>query len=109
MELENLNNRTLKELDACSTLCNICFDACLHEQDVSIMARCIELNRDCAEMCQVAASVVSRNSEFSDAVLNLCADICIACAEECEKHPTDHCQKTAHVCRTTADVILTNA
>jgi hypothetical protein len=104
MELENLNNRMLKELDACSTLCNICYDACLHEPDVSIMARCIELDRDCSEICHLTASMLSRNSEFSDDLMELCAKICLECAEECEKHPHAHCKKCAQVCRTTADL-----
>jgi len=40
----------------CAVSCDACANACLHEQDVQMMARCIELDRDCAKLCYTAVS-----------------------------------------------------
>jgi hypothetical protein len=94
------NHQILKELNACTTLCNICYSACLHEDDVKMMSRCIALDRECADICQLAASFFARESRNTMKLLSLCADICLQCAEECEKHTHEHCKKCAIVCRT---------
>ena len=100
------NNQILKELNACAILCNICYTACLNEEDVSVMTRCIELNRECADLCQLTASLLIRDSEHINKFLHLCGEICEACAEECEKHEHEHCQRCAQVCRTSAEMCL---
>jgi hypothetical protein len=41
-------------------------------------------------------------SEHANAVCQLCADICNACAEECNKHNVDHCKRCASICRACA-------
>jgi hypothetical protein len=102
------NNQILKELNACAALCNICYNACLNENDITLMARCIELNRECAEICQLSASVLARESENTDKFLMLCSEICESCAEECEKHAHEHCKKCAQVCRKCAEMCLTS-
>ncbi len=33
----------------CAQACEMCASACLREEDVKAMARCIELDRDCAD------------------------------------------------------------
>lgn len=40
-----------------------CADACRGEQDVKMMAECIRLDRDCAEICRAAAAWMSRGSK----------------------------------------------
>lgn len=87
----------------CATVCNHCASACLHEADVKSLARCIELDLDCAEVCRTATGFMSRDSEFAHAICTTCADICDACAEECERHDMDHCRKCAAVCRKCAE------
>ncbi len=94
------DHHILKELNACATLCNICFHACLNEQDVTPMSKCIQLDRDCADICLLAASFFARQSPYTEAVIKLCADICLQCAEECRKHHHEHCQKCAMACQT---------
>ncbi|MEW6468836.1 MAG: four-helix bundle copper-binding protein [Bacteroidota bacterium] len=93
-----------EQLNACAAACNACYASCLNEDDVAMMARCIELNRDCAEVCLLAASLVARDSENADNMLALCANLCTACAEECEKHSQDHCKRCAQVCRACAEL-----
>src|SRR5438132_1714842 len=100
------DNKMLKELNACMTQCNVCYNACLHEKDVAMLIRCIELDRECAEICQLTASLFARGSVNIDKFLKLCAEICRLCAEECEKHMHDHCQKCAHICRSCSEMCL---
>lgn len=77
----------------------MCAAACLQEQDVGAMARCIALDNDCAQLCRLAAGYMARGSEMAAALCQLCADVCDACADECGKHPMRHCQECADACR----------
>lgn len=96
------NTALLKALSDCAAECNHCFTACLEEENVKMMARCIKLDRDCADICNLTASFLARGSEHAGHLLQECADICNACAEECNKHDHDHCKKCAEACRACA-------
>src|SRR3546814_10011933 len=69
----------------CALVCETCAASCLREDDVKMMARCIELDRDCADMCAIAAVLMTRDSAYAKAFCKLCAQVCRACAEECGK------------------------
>lgn len=88
---------------ACAMLCDHCATACLREEDPKAMARCIELDLYCAEMCRLAASFMAKGEMFAKDSCRLCALICRQCAEECAKHPHDHCKKCAEACRNCAE------
>ena len=99
------NKGLLEALANCAAECNHCATACLDEKDLKMLARCIKLDIDCAEICSLTASFVSRGSEHAQHILNECADICEACADECEKHShMEHCKKCADACRSCADL-----
>jgi hypothetical protein len=84
----------------CAVACDYCAAACLSEDEVSMLARCIALNIDCAELCRSAVALMSRGSEFSAALCSVCADVCEECASECERHADmDHCRECAEACR----------
>lgn len=87
----------------CAEECDHCADACLSESDVASMAECIRLDRDCAEVCWLAAAYMSRGSQFANSLCLLCAEICEICASECEKHEAEHCQRCAEACRKCAE------
>ena len=81
-----------QKYQTCIDTCNDCFESCefcatsdLREENVKSMTRCIQLNRDCANMCMTASQFMSRDSEHSKKICAICADICDLCAEECEK------------------------
>lgn len=84
---------------ACQKACNHCFDACLKEDHVAMMAECIRTDRDCADICGMVAAFADRDSHLFMDLVALCAKACAACAEECEKHDHDHCQACAKACR----------
>ena len=83
----------------CAVECDECAAACLREDDVKMMARCIALDMDCAAMCQLAVATMARGSEHAGPICLLCADICDSCAVECSKHSMEHCKRCAEACR----------
>ena len=89
----------------CSAACTSCADACLGEPDVPELVRCVRLNLDCADVCDAAGRVVSRQTEPDRGVLRAaieaCIVICRACGDECERHAAhhDHCRVCAEACR----------
>jgi hypothetical protein len=45
-----------------------------------------KINRDCANICWTASQFMSRDSQYSKQICNVCADICETCAKECEQY-----------------------
>ena len=98
------NKALIETLYNCATECSHCAMACLDEQDVKMLATCIKLNIDCADICRLTASLLSRGSDYGTHLLEECAEVCDACAEECEKYShLEHCKKCAEVCRHCAE------
>lgn len=88
----------------CALACDHCAVACLDEKDVTMLARCIRLDLDCASICRLAASYMARGSELSGMICEACAEVCDLCAQECEKHSSmDHCRECAQACRRCAE------
>ncbi len=63
------------------------------------MARCIQLDMECAAVCYASAQLMSLQSSRAMDICRICADICEACGAECGKHHTEHCQECARVCK----------
>ncbi len=93
----------LTALNECISACNHCFDACLNEEDVKMMAGCIRLDRECADICAYAVQAITRNSPFTKQILQLCADVCEQCGSECGQHDHDHCKRCAEACKKCAE------
>jgi hypothetical protein len=85
--------------NACATACEHCTTACLAESDPGALARCIELDIDCAQACRLAAAYMGRGSEMVTAACALCAQLCEACEAECAQHDMEHCEQCAEACR----------
>ncbi|WP_217476357.1 four-helix bundle copper-binding protein [Stutzerimonas stutzeri] len=101
-----LNAKYQSCIEACSNCaigCETCAASCLREDDVKKMARCIELDRDCADLCALAAVLMARDSAQVQAICKLCAQACRECARECGQHQMDHCQVCAEACRQCAE------
>lgn len=95
-----------QKLHACADLCNVCADACLTKlaqgtKEVGASARSCT---DCASVCALTAQLVARRSPFGIAALKFCMDVCIKCAETCEKTTEcEECNPCAKLCRECAD------
>ena len=103
-----LNSRYQACIEACSNCamaCETCAASCLREDDVKMMARCIELDRDCADICATTGAVLSRqtgnNVETTRALLEACRTACKTCGDECASHAEmhEHCKICADACR----------
>lgn len=91
-------NIFLQTLMKCITACEHCANACLDEPDTAMLAECIRLDRDCADICTLTARYIGRGSMRAGDAVRLCADICRKCADECRHHDHAHCRKCAQVC-----------
>jgi len=87
----------------CASICNHCAISCTQEDDVKMMARCIELDMQCAAICYSAAQLMSMGSPFAQDICRICADICQQCGEECSNHHTQHCKECADACKACAE------
>lgn len=88
----------------CATQCDHCASECLKEQNVQMLTRCIQLERECAEFCFSTARIMTLGSEHSGDVCRVCAEYCKRCAEECEKHAhMEHCRICAEACHRCAE------
>lgn len=102
---DDVVGRAIEAAMECAQSCFSCADACLGEDDVKMLVRCIRLNLDCAEMCETFARSACRLTEpdvaYLSAQAELCALICRSCGDECEKHAKkmEHCRLCAEACR----------
>ncbi len=89
----------------CSCTCTSCADACLSEETVAELRKCIRLNLDCADICSATGQILVRQTEYdaptSKAQLQACIEICRTCADECVRHAEHHvhCRVCAEQCR----------
>lgn len=95
-EIENNLAHTLMK---CIAACENCMTLCLQEADVAHMRNCINLQRDCIDICVITAKFMARSSSNTRRLLKECIEICRKCTEECSKHAEDHCQKCAEICQ----------
>ncbi len=95
----------LNALSLCRLVCVSCADACLSEEQVGHLQRCIRTDLDCADVCEATLRLVTRQTEspheLVHAQLHACIVACQICADECEKHASmhDHCRVCAETCR----------
>jgi hypothetical protein len=86
----------------------VCADACLAEADAPALIPIIRGAQDCADLCQVAARLASRQQPAEVVLLariiELAALACDLCADLCEPqntHPS--CRACAEICRLCED------
>ena len=87
----------------CAAVCNHCAASCAKDEKANMMGRCIQLNMECAAICYAAAELMSVGSDKIKEICSLCAIMCDACAEECNKHENAHCRECAEICTKCAD------
>jgi hypothetical protein len=96
---------TIDVLQSCDAACTACADACLSEDMVAELTKCVRTNLDCADICAATARVLSRHTGYdaniSRAMLLACVTACASCAEECARHAEmhEHCRICAETCR----------
>ena len=72
--------RSIGECFACAITCTSCADACLAEEDVKELVRCIRLNLDCADVCDATGRTLTRQTSseprLARSMLEACAQAC---------------------------------
>ncbi|MEU6072928.1 four-helix bundle copper-binding protein [Micromonospora sp. NPDC047074] len=95
----------IEALNTCAQACTACADACLSEDMVAELAKCVRTNLDCADICTTTSRVLSRHTGYdaniSRSLLEACAAACRACGDECARHAAmhEHCRVCADACR----------
>jgi Domain of Unknown Function (DUF326) len=85
--------------------CTACADACLSEDMVAEMTKCIRTDLDCADLCAATGAVLSRHTGYdaniTKATIEACRVACGSCATECESHAEmhEHCRLCGEACR----------
>ncbi len=69
------------------------------EDDVELLAKCIQLDLECAAICNATAQMMSLGGSRSKDLCFICSDICEACAKECLKHNYEYCKECAKACK----------
>lgn len=84
------------ELEDCIEKCMDCYKSC-----TETMAHCLDMGgkhaesshmsmmMDCAEICNISADFMLRDSNMSAAICEKCAEICDICAEDCKSFKDD--------------------
>ncbi len=89
-------------LSECVVACTLCADACLAEDNVGMMRRCIRSDLDCAEICASTLRLILRQTETVAEIVrqqvHACVIACQLCAEECGRHEHEHCRLCAQTC-----------
>jgi hypothetical protein len=97
--------RCIDACTECGQTCTACADACLSEQMVAELTRCIRDNLDCSDQCHTTAQVLSRHTGYdanlTHAVVAACRQACRTCGDSCEEHAEmhAHCRTCAESCR----------
>ena len=95
----------IDEALTCFQTCTACADACLSEQMIAELGKCVRTDLDCADLCATTVKVLSRHTGYdaniTRAQLQACIAACKACGDECEKHAGmhEHCKVCAQACR----------
>ncbi|AYD39644.1 four-helix bundle copper-binding protein [Clostridium fermenticellae] len=99
----NKYQQCIDECNKCAQKCYECFKACLNEPDVQNRKNCISVLIECAQMCQMSASLMSMDSCSVKEHCRICANICDKCAQECGMFKEQHCQICMQECKKCAD------
>jgi hypothetical protein len=69
----------------CAQACTACADACIGEGDMQMLARCVRLDLDCADVCEATGRILSRQTatepQMLRAALSACAEACRRCEQ----------------------------
>lgn len=96
-----VNSETLLLLNyiyECQTKCKSCFNRCLEEQSLDVMRKCLKLTVECANVCELTASSIMFEGDFSPEMLEICISSCEACRIECSTHNNIYCAECAAMC-----------
>jgi hypothetical protein len=90
----SLNTEQILNLMKCMAICKACWRKCIEEDNKETAVLCAE----CAEVCDLALRLKCANSQFSNDMLKLCAEVCKRCGEACQRIEAQHCKECGDIC-----------
>lgn len=88
----------------CAQTCEQVIQHCLSKGGMHAEQAHIRLLQDCMDSCLMSAKFMVRGSEFHSQFCGTCAQVCHACARDCERMSDDEMMKMcADVCRRCAE------
>ncbi|RSK29290.1 four-helix bundle copper-binding protein [Bacillus sp. HMF5848] len=91
-------NPLVNTIQHCAATCDHMITHLICHEDINCRRQQLLLLRDCADICNLTASFVARNSHFARMLAGVCANICEACGRECAQFPDYHSQHCSQVC-----------
>jgi hypothetical protein len=116
--------RTMREqesqIEQCIQTCLDCHRICLETITHCLLRggeyaseKRILLLQDCAEICDTTANFLTRNSDLHATICGTCAEVCLKCAEDCERLGNDDllkaCAKACRQCAEYCQLMVANA
>lgn len=101
----------IRDCVACYQECTSCISHCLSLGGAHSEQKHITLMMECAQICNMSATLMQLKAQFSYEHCQLCAKVCDACAESCGsldpndsmmQRCADTCRKCAESCRSMA-------
>lgn len=99
-----------RHIENCIAVCIRCAAACDHCSYVTELAlsqddksRTLRLDKDCAAVCRLLASLLAGRQAGHQDVCDLCAQLYAACVEEYQQFDEAHAQYCANVCEQCRD------
>ena len=82
---------------ACGETCTACADACLSEDMVAELTKCIRTNLDCADICTTTGAVLSRHTGYDANITRALLEAAVSPAQAAplSAMPTPTCMSTA--------------
>jgi hypothetical protein len=109
MQQQPMQDRSMQScIEACTHCYQVCLQTamnhCLNMGGKHVEAEHFRLMMNCAEICQMSANFQLSSSQFSHHLCAVCAEVCDACAMDCEKiggmdECVVACERCADSCR----------
>lgn len=98
-------DQCIRDCIACYQECMSCLPHCLEQGGRHVEKKHITLMMECAQICNMSATIMQLKGEFAYELCQVCARVCDACAESCSSiDPNDSMmQKCTDMCRKCAD------
>lgn len=106
--IEHANSVLQECIDNCSETARMCLQLIPHCLDVGgdhASAEHINILQVCSIICESNAKLMTLNSEFHHDLCRLCAEVCTACAIDCEMLSKEDTMmiECAEICRKSAE------
>ena len=95
------NRAIIDALTQCAESCNVCSYRC--NAGHANMAECGRLCADCAAICALVHTLLSRESKWAAPIAAAAAQVSAECAAECQKFDDEYCRQCAQACRASAE------